>query len=266
VVVRSEGPRPAASYATHELPRPVLDAIEQRRPVAVGELLIDGPGLSPEMASGIYTVLPARDVTVGLLVLEQRGRGRFRQRDQELLAGFAEPAGLAIDNARWFSCLRTVGADEERTRIARDLHDRIGQSLAYLAFELDRIVKTEAKGAPVTGELERLRGDVRGVVGEVRDTLYDLRTDVTDATDVVEILQGFLDRVKARSQLEARLDTKVSGRLPLLQERELWRIAQEAIVNVERHARSGPAGRRKVMTRDWVAAPVSVRLPLQVLG
>ena len=53
---------------------------------------------------------------------------------------------LAIDNARWFGRLRTVGADEERTRIARDLHDRIGQSLAYLAFELDRIVTTEGRG------------------------------------------------------------------------------------------------------------------------
>ena len=39
------------------------------------------------------------------------------------------PASLAVDNARWFARLRTVGADEERTRIARDLHDRIGQSL-----------------------------------------------------------------------------------------------------------------------------------------
>ncbi len=60
--------------------------------------------------------------------------------------GFVEPAALAIDNARWFARLRTVGADEERTRIARDLHDRIGQSLAYLAFELDRIVTSRRPG------------------------------------------------------------------------------------------------------------------------
>ncbi|CAN5777818.1 hypothetical protein BH23ACT2_BH23ACT2_17280 [soil metagenome] len=72
----------------------------------------------------------------------------------------------------------------------------------------------------------------------MRDTLYDLRTDVTDATDVAEILQGFLDRVGDRSQLDTRLDAKVTGRMPLLQERELWRIAQEAITNVERHARA----------------------------
>jgi signal transduction histidine kinase len=175
---------------------------------------------------------------VGLVALEHRQRDHFRLRDQELLDGFVEPAALAIDNARWFARLRTVGADEERTRIARDLHDRIGQSLAYLAFELDRIVKADAKGSSVTKQLGQLRNDVRGVVGEVRDTLYDLRTDVTDSQDVGSILQGFLDRVRTRSDLEVKLITSSTGRLPLLQERELWRIAQEAITNVERHARA----------------------------
>ena len=238
VVARWEGPRPAPTYTTAELPGPLAEALQLRHPVSVAELLIEGPGVSAEMASGLYAALPARDSTIGLVALEHRSAHHFRLRDQELLDGFVEPAALAIDNARWFARLRTVGADEERTRIARDLHDRIGQSLAYLAFELDRIVKADGNGKPVTNQLENLRNDVRGVVGEVRDTLYDLRTDVTDTQDVTLILQGFLDRVETRSDLSTRLDTRVSGRLPLLQERELWRIAQEAITNVERHAKA----------------------------
>lgn len=236
VVARWEGPRPAPTYTTAELPAPLLEALQLRHPVSVAELLIDGPGVSAEMASGLYAALPARDSTIGLVALEHRNAHHFRLRDQELLDGFVEPAALAIDNARWFARLRTVGADEERTRIARDLHDRIGQSLAYLAFELDRIVKADANGKAVTGPLENLRKDVRAVVGEVRDTLYDLRTDVTDSQDVTQILKGFLDRVEARSELTTRLDARVTGRLPILQERELWRIAQEAVTNVERHA------------------------------
>lgn len=238
VVARWDGVRPAPTYALEDLPAPVREAVQIRHPVNVTELLIDGPGLWAEMSSGLYAALPARDSTVGLVALEHRQRDHFRLRDQELLDGFVEPAALAIDNARWFARLRTVGADEERTRIARDLHDRIGQSLAYLAFELDRIVKADAKGSPVTKQLGQLRNDVRGVVGEVRDTLYDLRTDVTDSQDVGAILQGFLDRVRTRSDLEVKLISSSTGRLPLLQERELWRIAQEAITNVERHARA----------------------------
>lgn len=238
LVKRREGPRPEPSYTTQQLPRPLQDALERRHPVIIDELPPHSPGLAAEMKSGLYAVLPARDSTVGLVALEHRDPHHFRLRDQELLDGFVEPAALAIDNARWFGRLRTVGADEERTRIARDLHDRIGQSLAYLAFELDRIIKVDGKGEPVTDHLEQLRSDVRSVVGEVRDTLYDLRTDVTESQGMIDTLRGFLERVEARSGLHTKVDAVVTGRLPMLQERELWRIAQEAVTNVERHAQA----------------------------
>lgn len=238
VVARWDGPRPASAYRTSELPLPVREALDRRHPTLVDELLHEGGGVSAEMVSGLYAVLPAREATVGIVALEHREPHHYELRDLELLSGFVEPAALAIDNARWFARLRTVGADEERTRIARDLHDRIGQSLAYLAFELDRLVKSDAQGKPVTAQLGQLRNDVRGVIGEVRDTLYDLRTDVTDTKDVPATLDEFLDRVADRSGLVTRLDLRVTGRLPLLQERELWRIAQEAVTNVERHAKA----------------------------
>jgi signal transduction histidine kinase len=133
-----------------------------------------------------------------------------------------------------------VGADEERTRIARDLHDRIGQSLAYLAFELDRITKHRklARDETTVAALEQLRTDVRGVIGEVRDTLYDLRTDVGEDRTVSDTIEGFLARVAGRSGLQVRLRAHETARLALMQERELWRIAQEAITNVERHAKA----------------------------
>ena len=148
-----------------------------------------------------------------------------------------EPAALAIDNARWFARLRTVGAAEERTRIARELHDRIGQSLAYVAFELDRILK-RSEGQTVHDDLEHLRADVRSVVGEVRETLYDMRTDVTETRGLVDALEGFLARVQDRAGIETSFRHQETVRLPVPQEREMWRIAQEAISNVERHARA----------------------------
>lgn len=238
VTARWDGPRPASTYRTTELADPLIEALAVRQPVVVSDTIKHGGGVSAEMGSGLYAALPARESTVGLIALEHRKASHFTHRDVELLSGFVEPAALAIDNARWFSRLRTVGADEERTRIARDLHDRIGQSLAYLAFELDRITKANTQGKPVGDHLEQLRGDVRGVIGEVRDTLYDLRTDVTDAKDLASILSEFLARVEQRSSLATELVLDVDGRLPLLQERELWRIAQEAITNVERHAKA----------------------------
>src|SRR5205807_6425175 len=126
-----------------------------------------GPGLAPTSKSGVYAPLRARDQLVGVLVLEHTREGQLGGREARLIEGLMEPAALAIDNARWFARLRTVGAAEERTRIARELHDRIGQSLAYVAFELDRILK-RAEGQTLHHDRERLRSDWRPGVGELR--------------------------------------------------------------------------------------------------
>jgi len=239
VVARRDGTRLPERIPTTQLPPPLQQVLATESLLAHGNLLREGgPGLVPSTSSGLYTPLRARGAVLGLLSIEHGDAHHFSARDVELLNGFVEPAALAIDNARWFSRLRTVGADEERTRIARDLHDRIGQSLAYLAFELDRIVSAEGKGDEVGASLEQLRGDVRGVIREVRDTLYDLRTDVSDSQDMADTIEAYAKRVAERSNLEIKLFADRGPRLPILQEREMWRIAQEALTNVERHAQA----------------------------
>ena len=246
-VIRREGVRLPTRLGPTELPEPLTRALTRNQMVEVTDLNRGGvEGLSPTSRCGLYTVLPARGAVIGLLALEHRDEGHFSRRDVEMLQGFVEPVALAIDNARWFSRLRTVGADEERTRIARDLHDRIGQSLAYLAFELDRLVARDGKGEPISTPLLQLRNDVRGVIREVRDTLYDLRTDVSESCDIVETLEGFVDRLRERTDIDLHLHADRAKRLPILQEREMWRIAQEALVNVERHAHA-----RRVDIRWW---------------
>ncbi len=202
--------------------------------------LATGEGLGDELTSrsGLYAPLRARGALVGLVAIEHHEPGRYGRRELRLLDGFIEPAALAIDNARWFGRLRTMGADEERNRIARDMHDSVGQSLAYLGFKLDRIAPM-AESPALRAELDTLRSEVRDVLGEVRDTLSDLRTDVSDHRSLVETLETFLERVQARADFEVTFrHDETGGRLPLVQERELWRIAQEAITNVERHARA----------------------------
>lgn len=238
-VLRREGVRLPMRLDGPALPPPLQQAVDQQTVVLVDDLSGgEGPGLSGRAGSGLYAVLPARGSLIGLLAIEARSPNAYGTRDVELFRGFVEPVALAIDNARWFSRLRTVGADEERTRIARDLHDRIGQSLAYLGFELDRIVGRREKGDDIGPDLQQLRSDVRGVIGEVRDTLYDLRTDVSDSESIADVLEGFTNRVRERSDLDVELRADRGHRLPILQEREMWRIAQEAVTNVERHARA----------------------------
>ena len=220
----AEGSLPAPLAEAAALPSGVLDVTIRRR------------GIAPTSGSGMYAPLRARDDVIGVIGVERREGEPFEPRDLSLLQGFAEQAALAIDNARWFGRLRTMSAEEERSRIARDLHDRLGQSLAYIGLELDRLGKAVEPGS-VQDELRALRSDVTGVVRELRDTLYDLRADVSEQRDMVAALEAFTERVAQRSGLEVSFHHDATARLDLMVEREMWRIAQEAIRNAERHSK-----------------------------
>lgn len=233
----AEGAALPRTFSAAQLPRPLAAATGS----SVASLVVSlGPGesLGPEILarSGLYAPLRARGALVGLVAVEQHEPGFYGRRDLQLLDGFTEPVALAIDNARWFARLRTMGADEERVRIARDMHDSVGQSLAFVAFKLDRLAGM-AKEPTLRGELDELRTEVRGVLTEVRDTLCDLRTDVTDERGMVETLEVYVERLRERADFEVGFTHASTGRLPVVQERELWRIAHEALANAERHAR-----------------------------
>jgi signal transduction histidine kinase len=238
VVAVGEGSRLEGSLGDDELPPPLRAAMTS----SVASLVVclgPGEGIGVELLSrsGLYAPLRARGALVGLVALEHHEPGRYGRRELGLLDEFVEAAALGIDNARWFARLRAMGADQERTRIARDMHDRVGQSLAGVAFRLDSLAG-RACNHQMRDDLDELRTEVRGVLADVRDTLCDLRTDVSDERGLPDTLEAFLQRVEARTSMVVRFENDSYGRLPLVQERELWRIAHEAITNAERHARA----------------------------
>lgn len=236
-IAAAEGTRMRGPLTERQLPAPVRRALVEDGPAVVSDLGTSG-GLAFSSLSGMYAALRSRRTVLGVLVVEHHQRARFSDHDASLLEGICEQAALAIDNARMFQRLRTVGAHEERSRIARDLHDRVGQSLAYLAFELDRLVGRSG-GTDLGEDLKVLRNDVRRAVSEIRETLYDLRTEVSEQRGMADVLPELVERVRQRTGLQIALDVQGDERLPLTLEREALRIAQEAIANVERHARAG---------------------------
>ena len=239
VPVRELGNPGQVSLTTSQLPAVCLRAFSNPGALLERELGDEvGPGLWPEAQAGLYAALSARGTQIGLLALEVKDPANLKQKDSEVLDGIADSFSYAVSNARMFARLRNIGAEEERTRIARDLHDQIGQALAHLGFEMDRAVRAANKGEDMGPRIEELRGEVKGVTRAVRETLHDLRTDVTESQDVQATMELFLSRVGERSGLEVAMDVKATGRLPLIQEREIWRIAKEAVINVERHAKA----------------------------
>ena len=86
--------------------------------------------------------------------------------------------------------------------------------------------------------LRELRTQVSAVVSDVRETLYDLRSELDEDKDLGRLLDDYLPRVQLRSGIECTHRTTIEGRLPLMLEREVWQIMREAITNVERHSRA----------------------------
>ncbi len=213
-----------------------IDAVARKEtPRFVAALTQERPGLSPTSVAGIYAPLWSGTTQVGLLAIETTKSEQLDDSRLDVVNEVAEQVALAVDNARWFERLQARGAAQERSRIARDLHDRVGQGVAYVAFELDRLCES-AEAASVGEDLQRLRDDARTIVGELREALYDLRTDVSEQQSLVSIIDEFLGRVHRRSGISVAFDYDEQRRLPVSEEREVWRITQEAIVNAERHS------------------------------
>ncbi|MBS1837275.1 MAG: sensor histidine kinase [Actinobacteria bacterium] len=184
--------------------------------------------------AGMYVRLTARGETVGILGVEHPSQGRYDLHDAVLLAALAEVLALTVDNARWFGRLRTLGAQEERIRIARDLHDRLGQWLTYVSMELDRIT---ASDHPAPADLLRLRSDVQAALDELRETLRQLRSGVTDQKPLAVVAGDVVARFSERADVAATLTVvHPEDRVPVPVENELLRILQEALTNVDRHA------------------------------
>lgn len=220
-------------------PSIIRSAIEAPRTVRVGHLA-PGTGLSAGAHSGIYAALRARGRLIGLLSVESDVPDAHTQQHSEIIHGLAEAFGIAIDNARLFRQIRSASANEERGRIARDLHDQVGSSLAFLGFEVDRAQELAARGEPMEPVLVELREHLTTVINDIRETLHDLRTDVTDDRDLPTTLRQHLARVTDRRDLHSKLelDVRDDARPTRNTERELWQIALEALTNVEKHARA----------------------------
>ena len=244
----AEGTRLGANLTSDRLPSALREADHSSGVLRIADLLRnDRVGCSPLSRSALVAPLHARGNLVGVVSIEHTLPNHFTDRDRVLLADFTDPLALAIDNALWFSKLRTLGAEAERARIARDLHDRLAQSLAYVTFELERLAKLQDGSR----ELLDLHDIVHGVVGELRETLYQLRINVTDGAQLADVVLDYVERFEARTGIDVSLVEALPDRnLPVPIEQELWRILQEALTNVERHSDARRAWIRWTVEHD----------------
>lgn len=132
--------------------------------------------------------------------------------------------------------------EEERGRIARDLHDQIGQSLTALLLGLDRqLERAVPLPADAQAELLRLRRLAAVTLADVRRIALDLRPSLLDELGLAAALRRFAREQHERYGIAVTVLAEVPERLSRQVETVLYRVAQEALTNVVRHARATEA-------------------------
>jgi len=131
------------------------------------------------------------------------------------------------------------GQEEERARVARELHDGVTQSLVSVKFLFESVLaraRTAQVAAPISGQLEACVTRLREILGEVRLIAHDLRPPLLDDLGLAEALTQFANEWQTRSGVRVSLALEPPDGLPDAGATALFRFAQEALGNVERHA------------------------------
>jgi len=143
--------------------------------------------------------------------------------------------------------------DEERRRIGRDLHDSTGQTLAALELGLAQLKHETGSAAARRELLEHCAHLATQCSTEIRTASYLLHPPLLDDLGLLSALRWLADGFRQRSSIEVRLDLpEAMSRLPPDKEISLFRIAQEALTNIHRHADSPWAAIRLKLQPDSV--------------
>ena len=135
-----------------------------------------------------------------------------------------------------FDEVRSLATQEERQRVAREIHDGVAQEVASLGYALDELVAT-APDDQRRAKLSDVRAEVSRVVSELRLSIFDLRSEISPAAGLGSALSNYVRTVGSRSGLTVHLTLDESPtRLRTEIETELLRIAQEAVTNARKHS------------------------------
>jgi signal transduction histidine kinase len=199
------------------------------------------PPPHPRMKSFLgVPVLSKGRVIAAFYLTDKISAEEFSEDDQAAIEMLAAHAAIAIENARLFERSRELSVVEERTRLARELHDSVSQTLFSMSLVADAAAAlVERDPAKAKAQLEGLRDMARAATQEMRSLIFELRPADLDAEGLVATLRKHVDVL--RSVHATEIDFKENGYRGLEPsvEREIYRVAQEAVGNALKHAKAG---------------------------
>ena len=212
--------------------------------------------------TGLYVPLVVRDRAIGVLVAHDKlgDDPRFSADDQRLAEQFAQRAAVAVDLSERVArdSLRRVvaGQELERRRLARELHDETGQALTSILLGLRSVEEAKDEEA-LTAAAANLRALVVATLQDVRTLAVELRPKALDDFGLVAALERLVETFSTQTGIDVQLqsqlgDHRVNGEA----ETALYRLIQEALTNIVKHAQARTVSIVLVRRGDLVSAVI----------
>lgn len=197
----------------------------------------------------VHVPLMAKGSVLGSMCVATRNQRDFSDEEQKLLSAIGSQIAVAIENARLYEevqmkermrgelFLKAINAQEdERKRIARELHDDTSQSLAALLFALEETLEMD-KIREIRRRLEGMHDLVQHTLDGVHKLIFDLRPSMLDHLGLVPAIRWFAESRLQSKGVRVNVEGGLTGtRLSPEVETALFRVVQEAITNTARHS------------------------------
>ncbi len=186
--------------------------------------------------------LNARGKPLGILNVASTDWGDLRTEDLQLLYLVGDLLAIAIERARLFNRSAEIGAIEERNRLAREIHDTLAQGLTAIALNLETAdALMDSGGSPERAHQAVMQALylARTNLEEARRSVMDLRAAPLEGRPLDEALKALIEEWASRRKIIINFNVVGAGRmLPVRVEIGLYRILQEALTNIGRHAQA----------------------------
>lgn len=254
------------------LQRPPLiipDIWDESDPIAA--LYMEATGFAraerPDRDSHSWMGVPliVNDRVIGLLALIHTERDFFTRHHADLAMAIAAQAAVAIENAQLYEASNAYAALQERARLARDLHDSITQVLFSMTLHARTTLKQLERGGsdpedPIHRNIRLLSDLAQGALAEMRMLIFELRPGALADEGLVGAVRKLAAAYSAREGIAIEVDAPAARiALDSAAEQQLYRLVQEALNNIVKHARaSRVAIRMRVATDEGDALAIAI--------
>ena len=229
-----------------------VEAADYRR--AAGDLLETA---FRDVRSWMAVPLYSNQRITGVLTLSHTQRSYFNVNHARLVSAVATQVAVAIENARLYERAQQLAAVEERQRLARELHDSVSQALYGIALGA-RTARTllDKDAAKAVEPVDYVLSLAEAGLAEMRALIFELRPESLETEGLVAALEKQIAATSARYGLRIEMELDGEPELPLPEKEVFYRIGQEALHNVVKHAKATEAKVRLVADNGIVALEV----------